>query len=94
MADSGFTRLSINDFYQPKEGVPGRERYLADLQKYVDTENEREFLLYLQGIPATDAEKKRELAAFYRETRTFSREQREQGYNDLLGRTRNRRQIG
>jgi hypothetical protein len=70
------------------------DAYREQRQSDIDASDIRAHVRRLKQIPASDRDKKRELAAFFQsETGSqFSKEERHEAYNNLLGRERNSRQ--
>lgn len=78
-----------------------RDAISNTLDWYFNDDTERNFTIEtevnrIRRIPLDDKDKKRALARFFQspDGAKYTRREREQAYNDLLGRERNSRQIG
>lgn len=90
MAERGLGRARLEEIRQ------GFREVKAMIAEATEVGNLRGLLRDLRAIPASDREKKRELAAFFQrgDGRRYSRDEQREAYNELLGTSRNNRQRG
>lgn len=90
--DSLYDRRTLEE---AKAGFAAFSSRLDDLIRG-ERPNPRNLVTFLRTIPASDTAKKMELAKFFQTTdgERYTREEREELYNDLLGRERNKRTFG
>lgn len=90
MAGRGISRERLAEI---RQGFKEVKQKIADATK---SGNLRGLVRDLRRIPSADRDKKRELAAFFQDSggREYSRDERRQAYDDVLGRERNSRQRG
>lgn len=90
--DSLYDRRTLEE---AKAGFAVFSSRLDDLSRGVRPEASN-IVKFLRTIPASDTAKKTELAKFFQseDGERYTREEREELYNDLLGRERNKRTLG
>ena len=93
MADDGlYDRKTLDE---AKAGFASFSSRLEDLARG-ERPDARNIVRYLRTIPASDTAKKTELAKFFQsdDGERYSKSEREELYNELLGRERNKRTLG
>ena len=81
-----------------REAIQGFQEFSARFAAIAEAEPDplKDYVAALRQIPAGDTPKKAELAKFFQTEAgsKYSRAEREAAYNELLGRERNRENIG
>lgn len=93
--------MSESGLYNPEtlnEAVEGFKEFSDRFAKIAENEAEPRdnMISFIQRLPADDLEKKRALARFFQspEGQRYSKEERREGYDNLLGKNRNARTHG